>query len=168
MWGFFLHNLGLNSVENILKISNISKASRIDQVSAKRLKDGAPVISNHIANTINLSIKLDTFSLKCKIAKIKLLFKKIIKTDAKNYGPIPLSPFNIRRNRQKQDQSQDYLQRNELLHSYQSDFRANHSTDTCLSQVTKLILNGAGNRIHTGMILIDLWKVFGILDYEIS
>ena len=93
MWGFFLHNLGLNSAENIWKISNISKASRIDQVSAKCLKDGAPVISNHITNTINLSIKLDTFSLKCKIAKIKLLFKKIIKTEAKNYGPIPLLPL---------------------------------------------------------------------------
>ena len=89
-----MHNLGLNSVENILKISNIGKASRIDQVSAKCLKDGAPVISNHIANIINLSIKLDTFSLKCKIAKIiKPLFKKIIKTEAKNYGPIPLLPL---------------------------------------------------------------------------
>ena len=40
-----------------------------------------------------------------------------------------------------------------LLYTYQSDFRKNHSTDFCLSY-----LNGKG--IMTGMILIDLQKVF--------
>ena len=31
-----------------------------------------------------------------------------------------------------------------------------HSTDTCLSQLTNMILNCADNGKHTGMILIDL------------
>ena len=44
-------------------------------------------------NIINLSIKLDTFPLKCKIAKIKTLFKKGIKTEANNYTTLSLLPL---------------------------------------------------------------------------
>ena len=65
------------------------------------------------------------------------------------------------------DQTQDYLQRNELLYSYQSGLRANHSTDTCLPQLSDMILNGAENGKHTGMILIDLQKAFDTLDHKI-
>ena len=39
----------------------------------------------------------------------------------------------------------DYLQRNELLYSYQSRFRANHLTDACLSQLTDMTLISAEN-----------------------
>ena len=61
------------------------------------------------------------------------------------------------------DQTQDYLQRNGLLHFYQSGFRAIHSTDTCLSWLTYVNLHDAKNGKHTGMILIDLQKAFDTL-----
>ena len=53
------------------------------------------------------------------------------------------------------------------MYIYQSGFRADHSTDTCLSQLTDMILNTAGNEKHTGMILIDLQKAFDTLDHKI-
>ena len=120
----------------------------------------------HLTNIINLTIKLDTFPSQCKIAKP--LFKNSIITEAKNYRPISLLPL-ISKVTEKsiRDQTQDYLQRNKLLHSYQSGFRANHSTDTCLSQLTDMILNSAKNGKHTGMVLIDLQKAFGTLDHKI-
>ena len=98
------------------------------------------------------------------MAKIKRLFKKGIKTEAKNYGPSSLLPL-ISKVIEKSihDQTQDYLQRNELLYSYQSGFRANHSTDTYLSQLNDMILNGAENGKHAGMILIDFQKAFDTL-----
>ena len=75
------------------------------------------------------------------------MFKKGIKTEAKNYSPISRLPL-LSKVIEKSiyDQKQDYLQRNEQLHSYQSGFRANHSTDTCL---------------------IDLQKAFDTLDHKI-
>ena len=93
------------------------------------------MIAIHLTNVVNLSITLDTFPSQCKTAKTKLLFKKIIKTDAKKYRPISLLLL-ISKVVEKfiHDQTQDYLQRNKLLYSYQSGFRANHSTETCLSQ----------------------------------
>ena len=42
---------------------------------------------NHYNHTVKLSKKRDTFPSPCKTAKIKLQFKKGIKTEAKNYKP---------------------------------------------------------------------------------
>ena len=126
---FVLHNAEITSVEKILKSLDVAKNSGIDQISARFLKDGAPVTAIHLANIIDLSIKLDTFPSQRKIAKIKPLLRKGIKTEAKNYRPISLLHLI----------SKDYLQRKELLYSYPSGFRANHSTDTCFSQLTDMI-----------------------------
>ena len=39
-----------------------------------------------------MSLKFDPFPLQCKTEQIKPLFKKAIKTEAKNYRPISLLP----------------------------------------------------------------------------
>ena len=49
----------------ILKNLDVAKASGIDQISVRFLKDDAPVMAIHLANIINMSIKLDTFPSKC-------------------------------------------------------------------------------------------------------
>ena len=65
------------------------------------------------------------------------------------------------------NQTQDDLHRNELLHIYQSGFRANHSTDICFSQLLEMILNGAENGKNTSMILTDLQKASDTLNHKI-
>ena len=90
---FVVHNIDVTTVDKILKNLDVAKASGIEQISAKFLKDGAPVIAIHLANMVNLLIKRDTFPSKRKIAKIKSLFKMGIKTDAQNYRPIALLPL---------------------------------------------------------------------------
>ena len=73
----------------------------------------------HLTNIINLSIKLNSLPSKCKIEKVKPLFKKGSKPEAKNYRPISLFPL-ISKVIGKiiHDQTQLYHQRNELLYSY--------------------------------------------------
>ena len=66
---FVLHNADITSVEKILKKLDVAKAYGIDQISARFLKGHAPIIAIHLANMINLPIKLNTFPLQCKIAK---------------------------------------------------------------------------------------------------
>ena len=83
---------------------------------------------------INLSIKLNTVPSKCKIEKVKPLLTKGSKPEAKNYRPISLLPLISKViGKTIHDQTQLYLQRNEILCSYQSDFRTNHSTEIYLS-----------------------------------
>ena len=161
MWNFVLCNVDVTIVGKILKNLDVAKPSGIYQ-----FKDGTPVIVIHLVNIINVLIKLDTFSPKYKIAKVKPLSKKGIKTKAKNYRPISLLPL-ISKVIEKSihDQTQDYLKRNELLYFYQSGFRANHSAGICLFNDTTL--NGAESRKHTGIILINLQKAFDTLDQTI-
>ena len=118
MWELFLHNIDITSVEKILKNFDVVKTSGIDQISARFLKDGTPVIAICLANIINLSIKLDIFPSQCKIAKIKPLFRKGIKAEAKNYRPSSLWPLILKViEKSIHDQTQDYLQINKLLYS---------------------------------------------------
>ena len=70
---FVLHNVDVTSIEKILKNLDVAKAFGIDQISARFLKEGAPVIANNVANIINLSIKHVTFPSQCKTVEIKPL-----------------------------------------------------------------------------------------------
>ena len=62
----------------------------MDQIPAKFLRDSAEVLALPMENIINLSIKLSTFPEKCKIAKLKPIFKRGARNDTKNYHPISL------------------------------------------------------------------------------
>ena len=71
---FVLHHVEVVTVYKILNNLDVAKLSGLDQISAKFLKHGDPVISIHLANIINLPINLDTFPLKRNMAEIKYLF----------------------------------------------------------------------------------------------
>ena len=157
--------------EHILKLleeTNPAKAAGIDGLTGKFLKDGAPYISLPITQLCNLSISLSTFPEKCKIAKLKPLYKKGSTTDPKNYRPISLLPL-ISKLIEKviHEQTQKYLSDQNILYKYQSGFRKNHSTDTCLSYLNDKILSGFDQGKITGMILIDLQKAFDTIDHRV-
>ena len=54
-----------------------------------------------------------------------------------------------------------------ILYNYQFDFRANHSTNLCLSFLTEKILKGFDESYLTEIILINLQKAFDTIDHEI-
>ena len=62
---------------------------------------------------------------------------------------------------------QDFPKSNELFYIYPSDFKANHPTDTYLSQWTDMILKSAETGKYTSMILINLLKGFDTWDHKI-
>ena len=96
------------------------------------------------------------------------VFKKGSKTETKNYRPISLLPL-ISKIIEKviQDQTKSYLDKNKILYTYQSGFRSNFSTDSCLAYLCDLITKGFDSGVYTGMILIDLQKAFDTIDHEI-
>ena len=64
-------------------------------------------------------------------------------------------------------QTSAFLNSRNLLYSYQSGFRKNHSTDYCLSFLNDKILKGFNQGLMTGIILIDLQKAFDTIDHDI-
>ena len=155
-------------IEKLLSEINISKAAGIDSISGRFLKDGASKLAIPVMQLFNLSIALSTVPDNCKIAKLKPLFKKGSKTDPKNYRPISLLPLVSKIfERAAHDQLQEFLEENKILYKYQSGFRKNHSTNTCLSHICNKILEGFDKGMVTGMILIDLQKAFDTIDHKI-
>ena len=77
----------------MLLTTNPSKAAGLDNLAGKFLREGASVLVTPVTEICNLSIRLSAFPDKCKIAKLKPLFKKGSKTEAKNYRPISLLPL---------------------------------------------------------------------------
>ena len=155
-------------IEDILLDIDTSKATGIDNISGRFLKDGASKLALPIMQLLNLSISLSTVPDKSKISKLKPLFKKGSNTDPKNYRPISLLPL-VSKIFEKaiHDQTQQFLKENEILYKYQSGFRKNHSTNTCLSYLNNKILKGFDKDVVTGMILIDLQKAFDTIDHNI-
>ena len=109
-----------NVSEKILLSLNTSKAVGMDQIPAQFLRDGAEVFPLPLGN-IKLSIKLSTLPEECKIAKLKLIFKKGARTDLKNYCPISLLPL-VSKIIEKSIhfQIEDYLNKKKLIYMYQS------------------------------------------------
>ena len=72
-----------------------------------------------IAKICNLSIKLASFPNKCKVAKIKPLYKKGLKTDPKNFRHISLLPLISKiKERVINDQTMNFLSDNNVLYKY--------------------------------------------------
>ena len=65
------------------------------------------------------------------------------------------------------NETMEYVTDNKILYRYQSGFRKNHSTGTCLSYLTDKILTGFDSCLLTGMILIDLRKAFDTISHNI-
>ena len=164
---FQLLEMSPEKISSILKVLNPSKAAGIDNLSGKFLKDGAHVLARPISQLCNLSIKLNSFPISCKIAKVKPLFKNGSNTDPQNYHTISLLPLLSKIvERIVQDQT-EFSSKNKLLYRFQSGFRKNHSTNTYLGHLTDKITTGFEKSLFTGMILIDLQKAFDTIDHEI-
>ena len=147
---------------------NIDKAAGIDNLSGKFLKDAANILAKPISEICNLSIKYSVFPTDCQIAKLKPLFKKGSKTLPKNYHPISLLPLILKIfEKVVHDQTQAFLDENKILYKFQSGFRRNFSTDSCLSYLSNKIANSFEFGLHTVIILIDLQKAFDTIDHKI-
>ena len=153
----------------LLEDVKISKSAGIDNLAGKFLKEGASVLASPITDLCNLSISLSSFPDDCKIAKLKPLYKKEAKTKPKNYRPISLLPL-ISKVIEKviHNQTQNFLDKNRILYSYQSGFRKHYSTDTCLSYLTNKVQTGFEEGLQTGMVLIDLQKLLTLLTMAFS
>ena len=61
----------------------------------------------------------------------------------------------------------EFVTKKNILYKFQSGFRKFHSTDSCLSYLQDKVAKGFDSGLLTGMILIDLQKVFDTVDHKI-
>ena len=116
-YNFELCKATLETIKKILACLKASRASGLDGIFSKFLKDGAKILASPLCTLVNFSIKQSLFLDQCKVAKLKPPFKKGFKSDPKNYRPILLLPVvsTIIKNT-IHIQTQEYLDKNGLLY----------------------------------------------------
>ena len=139
--------------ENVFKIMEnveVSKATSIDEIPGRFLKDGK-ILPNTISEIHNLSISHGIFPNTCKVSNSNLCSSK--KVDPSYYRSLSLLPLiskiigNV-----VHHQKNEFLLNNKILYNYQYGFWTNHLTNLCLSFLTDKIWKGFDKDLLIGMI----------------
>ena len=165
---FSLSVISEDDVKKMLNKTCSSKATGVDKIPAKFVKDGAEQISLPISHLVNLSIHTNKIPSDLKSARVVPIYKKGSKTDPGNYRPVSvLSIISKVLERAVYNQLNNYFAENNLIYELQSGFRDKYSTDTCLIYLTDHIRFQTNSGNYTGMALLDLQKAFDTVDHQI-
>lgn len=157
-----------NKVLGYLNRLSTNKATGLDGIPSRFVRDGASIIACPLSHVINLSLIQGTVPDDLKSARVVPLFKKNDKTEVGNYRPVSiLTIISKIFERVVYDQVESYLDQNKLLYKFQSGFRSRYSTDTCLIHLTDYIKFQMDKGHFVGMILLDLQKAFDTVDHSI-
>ena len=142
-----------------------SKATGLDNINARLLRDSSDVIAQPLTKIMNAS--LTSGIVPWKEARVSPIYKSNCPTCPSNYRPISILPVCMKLfEKAIQKQLVDYLTDNSILCPQQSGFRKCHSTQTATIDVTDFILSNMDKGNLTGAVFIDLKKAFDTVDIE--
>ena len=157
-----------NKILTYLNNLSAKKATGLDGIPARFVRDSASIIVCPLSHVINLSLIQGIVPDDLESARVVPLFKKNDKTEVGNYRPVTiLSIISKVFDRVVYDQIQTYLDERKLLYNFQSGFRPRFSTDTCLIHHTNFIKIQMDKGNFVGMVLLDLQKAFDTVDHSI-
>ena len=144
-----------------------SKATGLDKIPAKLLKDASSVIAKPITYLINLTISSGEIPSQWKEAKVTPIFKAGKKDDENNYREISVLPLVSKvMERAVQVQLLAFFEVNKVLSVYQSGFCKKRSTETAVVHLVDHILEHMDKQQLTGAAFIDLKKAFDLVDHK--
>ena len=147
---FVLQKVSTNFVLKELSRLKVTKASGPDGITARRLKDAAPVIAKPITYLVNLTISTGLIPTEWKDRRVTPICKSGARNDVNNYRPISvLPPVSRIMERAIQVQFLAFLTEHDLLSDYQSGFRKKHSTETAVVYLTDYILEHMDRQMIT-------------------
>ena len=163
---FQLQSVTYDYIEQELNKLKTNKATGLDKISTRLLKDTASVIAPVLSNLINKSFTSGCFPKRWKSAKVFALFKDGERTSKENYRLISVlwrsGKLWIAHN-----QLSDYLKDNTILSSTQYGFRANRSTEMALINFADTILKHMDDKQVTGVVYLDLKKAFDTVSNQL-
>ena len=167
-----IHNFQQITLDMVKKfaVKTLTKSCDLDPLSASVLKTCFPIILLTITSIINMSLKNGVMPYALKVAVLKPLLKK---QDAdfeqlQNFRPISNLTF-VSKLIEKAValQLNDHILRHHLDETFQSAYKAFHSTETALVRVHNDILTAIDNNNTVILLLLDLSAAFDTVDHSI-
>ena len=144
-----------------------SKATGLDGINTRLLKDASDVVAGPITNIMNASLKTGIVPSMWKHAKVTPIYKGDSPQHPSNYRPISVLPACMKIfERAVQQQLLAYFKTNGILCDEQSGFRERHSTTTATTHITDYLLQNMDDGYLTGAIYLDLKKAFDTVDTD--
>ena len=127
-----------------------------------------PYIIDSLTCVFNLCIEKNVFPSELKKAKVVPLPKSTDKTNPTNYRPISLLPVLSKLlEKHVHIYLNDYLEKLQLLHPFQSGFRRKYSCNSALARLTNSWLTAMNKSEMPGVVFLDLKKAFDLVDDEV-
>ena len=148
----------------------VGKASGLDNIPVRLLKDSAVIIAKHLARIINASLQQGKVPSAWKCAGVIPLFKKGSALNMDNYRPISVLPVISKLlEREVHNQLTKYLREHKILSPYQYGFRKLHSTDSEFATLAfaDTIRRNIDNGLMTGAVFLDFKKAFDSVDHSL-
>ena len=160
--------ININELKEIISKLDPCKATGIEGVSPRVLKNAAGAIIPSLLQIINISIHTGQFPDILKYAKVFPIHKGGDESNPSNYRPISVLPL-ISKIIEKHVAKHlfRYLNKYNLLHTSQSGFRKGHSCQTALVKLVDNWLNHIDKGDIVGAIFFDLKKAFDVVDHNI-
>ena len=163
------YSFSIVSENKVLKYLNslcIYKATGLDGIHSRFVRDGALIIAFLQTHVINLSLIQGVVPDDLKSARVVPLFKKNDNTEVGNYRPVSI--LTLISKVFERDQVESYLDQKKIFYKFQTGFRSRYSTDTCLTHLTDFIKFQMDQGHFVGMVLLDLQKAFDTVNHGIS
>jgi len=90
---FPLKETNVGVVHQLIKSLALNKATGLDGISIRLLREAADIVVPSLTNITNLSIRSGVFPDKWKVAIVLPVYKDDIKSEASNYRPISILPI---------------------------------------------------------------------------
>ena len=164
---FHLKQTSPKTILDLLKSMSAKKATSLDNIPSRLVKEAAPVICKSLATIFNKSVDTGIFPTGMKLAKVPPIHKANDKDNLNNFRPISvLSAIAKVFERIVFNQFYTYLNQNNLLSKFQSGFRPFHSTATALGATTEWLTNMDKGLLNS-VTFLDFLKAFDMIDHAI-
>ena len=145
-----------------------SKATGLDKISARLLRECADLISNSLCLIFNCSTSTGVFPDEWKCFKVIPLFKNGSHSELNNYRSITIIPVVAKVfDRIVYDQVLAYINKHNLISNYQFGFRGLHSTATAILEATGNWAYNIDSGCVNAVIFLDLKEAFDTVDHDI-
>ena len=150
-------------------MSSPTKSCMLDPWPTFMVKEYVDILLPSVTKLINLSLVQGVFPGKFKQAVVTPLIKKpsLPKEEFKNYRPVSGLCFISKLvERVVASQIKCHLEQNNLGNSYQSAYKAGHSTETALLGIKNDIHISLSKGMPTALVLLDLSAAFDTIDHK--